>query len=190
MNYQTVFGVVAVVIGLSSFVLYFYNIFYGKIKPHAFSWFIWGLLEAIVFFASISRGGGAGAWATGVTSLLCFTVSLIAFSTKNHHFMRLDWFCLCAAFFGILFWRVTGDPLTAVIIVTITDAIGFVPTFRKSYFAPHEEMVTMYALSAAKLFTALFALESLNLTTTIYPLTGVITNTLFTIMLLMRRRII
>ena len=57
--YQIIIGLVATVIGLAGYVPYFKDIIRREIKPHAFSWLIWGILQSVVFFASTSRGGGA-----------------------------------------------------------------------------------------------------------------------------------
>ena len=68
------------------------------------------------------------------------------------------------------------------------DACGFIPTFRKAFHKPHEETLMEYALSVVKFTIALFALESFNLTTWLYPASLVLTNGLFVAMLLGRRR--
>jgi hypothetical protein len=187
MDYKTILGIAAVVIGFVSYIPYFKDIFYGRTKPHAFSWFAWALLEGIAFFALVSKGAGAGAWVLAMTSILCLGVFLVSLSKGEKNFTLIDKLSLAGAMLGLVLWLTTKNPLTAVVLVSITDFLGFVPTFRKSYYKPHEETATMYAFSVAKMIFVLFALESHNLTTVLYPASLVLTNAVFVVMVLIRR---
>ena len=188
MEYKLVLGIIAIIIGLYSYIPYFRDIFAKKTKPHAFSWFVWGVLTATAFVAQMQKGGGAGAWITGVTAVLCLSVAVIAFFRGEKNITKFDWGCLVAALLGIVLWLITNNPLTAVIIVTITDAIGFAPTFRKAYHKPYEETISTYFLSSLKFAIALFALESYSLTTWLYPASLVLANGVFAVMVLLRRK--
>ena len=79
MNYKIILGAVAVVINFIGYVPYFRDIFRGATKPHVFSWFVWGLVTGIVFFAQLAKGGGAGAWVTGLSSFFCLVIACLAF---------------------------------------------------------------------------------------------------------------
>jgi hypothetical protein len=72
LNYKIVLGVVATIIGFVGYAPYLRNLFLKKTKPHAFSWLVWGILEATAFFAQISKGGGPGAWVTGASAIVVF----------------------------------------------------------------------------------------------------------------------
>ncbi len=91
---------------------------------------------------------------------------------------RLDW----------LPWLMTEDPLYSVIIISLIDVAAFYPTFRKSWHKPDEESLLSYNIASMKLFLSLFALDNFTVTTSLYALTIVITNTAFVIMCVMRRR--
>ena len=58
---KTALGIFAILIGIYSYIPYFRDIFTGRTKPHAFTWFVWFLLTAIAFFAQLAGNGGAGA---------------------------------------------------------------------------------------------------------------------------------
>lgn len=188
MDYKTVLGIIAVAIGFAGFVPYFKDIFDGRSKPHVFSWFVWALLEGTAFFAQLTKGGGAGAWVTGVTAILCFLVFISALFRGEKRITRLDWASLIGALLGMALWAVTKSPLSAVILVSITDVFGFIPTFRKSYRHPYEETAKLYSASILKLIFALFALGSFNLTTALYPASLIITNSAFVTLVLIRRK--
>lgn len=187
-DYKIILALLATLIGLIGYIPYFRDIFKGTTKPHVFSWFIWSLLTGIAFAAQVVEGAGPGAWVTGFTAVVCSAVAVLAFSKGEKEITKSDWVCLVLALLGIALWLVTDNPLTAVIVVTITDALAFIPTFRKTYFKPHEETLTEYALAAVKFFISIIALESLTLSTWLYPASLVIMNGAFVVMALIRRR--
>jgi uncharacterized protein with PQ loop repeat len=187
LEYHVILGIIATVIGLIGYATYFKDIIKKRIKPHAFSWFIWGILQSLVFFAQTSKGAGAGAWAVGAPALLNFIIFVIAIFRGEKEITRLDKASLLLALLGIALWAITTDPLWSVIIATGVDVVGFVPTVRKSYKKPNEEAVTEFALSAISFGISLFALQSVNMTTVLYPASLVVTNTVFVAMVMIRR---
>ena len=187
-DYRVVLGLLAILIGLVSYVPYFRDIFRGTTKPHPFSWFVWGLVTGIAFFAQVIAGGGIGTWATGVTSLACLAISVYGLLRGEKGITVFDWLCFLGALGGIVFWKLTSNPLTAVVVVTVVDALGFFPTFRKAYLRPHEETLLTYVLSIPKWSLGLFALASFNPTTVLFPAAILLMNTCFVGMVLFRRK--
>jgi uncharacterized protein with PQ loop repeat len=187
-EYYTLLGTAAIVVGLSGFIPYLIDIMRGKTKPHAFSWFIWSLAPSVVFFAQTSRGGGAGAWIAAAQAVACLTVFVSALFRGEKEIVPLDMACMVVALFGVGLWAVMNNPLYAVVLITIVDAVGFVPTFRKSRKKPSEETLIMYALNALGFAISLFALQAISLTTVLYPASLVLTNFTFVIMVTTRRR--
>ena len=188
MEYQILLGVIASVIGLVSYVPYFRDMFRGKTKPHPFSWFVWGLLTAIAFFAQYAKDAGAGSWATGITAVACLIIAVCALFYGEKRITPLDWWCFAGALAGALFWAITSNPVAAVIIVTVTDAIAFIPTFRKGYAKPYEETILTFSMSVLKFVFAIFALQSFSVATVLFPASLVLSNGLFVAMILIRRR--
>ncbi|MEK7156569.1 MAG: hypothetical protein AAB790_02060 [Patescibacteria group bacterium] len=187
-DYKVILGILAVVVGLIGYVPYYRDIFRGTTKPHPFSWFAFALLMGITFFAQIFTGAGPGAWVTGVSAVAVFGIAILSILKGHREITTFDWFCFAGALLGIVLWRATDDPLWAVVIVTVTDAIAFAPTYRKAYIEPHEETASLFVFSAAKYFISLFALVSFNLTTALFPVSLVATNAVFAFLILVRRR--
>ncbi len=187
-TYKELLGFIAIAIAFVSYIPYFKDIIEGRTKPHAFSWFIWGLLTGIAFLGQISDKAGPGAWVTGFTALACFSISLFGITKGRKNIVFIDWFSLLGAGIALLFWFMTKGPFISVILITLIDAIGFFPTFRKSFMKPQEETLITYALSGLKFLIALFALENVSLTTSIYPASLVLMNWLFVSMLIVRRK--
>ena len=188
MGYKVALGITATVLGFVGYVPYIRDTLRGKTRPHVFSWFVWGVLEATAFFAQIAGGADAGAWATGASAGVALYIAGIAFSRKDKQIRFLDWIALSGALIGIILWRLAHDPLFAIVCVTLADAFGFIPTFRKSYHKPHEETVTEYVFSTIKWIVAFPALGVFTLTTMLYPASLIITNSAFAVMALWRRK--
>lgn len=188
MNYKIIFSYIAIVISFVGILPYFINIFKGKTKPHAFSWLTWGVAGAIVFFAQIFKHAGPGAWVTGLGTLPCFAIFFIALKKGQRDFSTFDWTSLLVSLLAIILWIFTNDPTLSVILVTLNDAVGFLPSIRKGYRFPFEETASTYGIASIKWIFGIVALQTYSVATWLYPASLIFTNGAFTIMLLVRRR--
>ncbi len=190
MDYKIAFGYIATILAFIGYVPYFRDIIKNQTKPHAFSWLVWGILTGIAFAAQVTENAGAGAWVTGFSSLVCFTIFFLALFKGKRTFSLFDWLCLASACVSMLLWKFTSDPTWSVVLITITDAIGFLPTFRKGYHYPHEETAIMYTFSSVKWIFGIIALNSFSLATWLYPSSLIIMNGAFVVLLLVRRKML
>lgn len=187
-DYKIILGILAVVIGFMGYVPYLRDMLKGATKPHVFSWVVWAILEAIAFAAQISSHAGAGAWVTGASMLVAIFVALYAIQYHRSTIRSIDVVAFCGALIGIVLWKLTSNPLAAVILVTASDALAFAPTFRKSYYEPNTETLFEYGMASLKFIVALFALQSFVLTNWLYPASLILTNGAFVVMSLVRRK--
>lgn len=185
-----ILGGLATLIAFVSYIPYIWTTLKGTTKPHGFMWFIFGLLMAIGFAAQISDHAGPGAWMNGFSAIVCFFIAFLAFFKGTYQATRTDWMAFLGALAAIPVWLATDDPLYAVILITVIDALGFYPTFRKTYFAPHDELLFTYNLSVIKLVISLLAIENVTIVTTLYPASLVFMNGLFVIVILIRRKVV
>lgn len=189
MDIKLVLGILAVIIGLAGYVFYIRGIIQGKVKPHAFTWTVWGLLTGIAFVAQVVEEGGPGAWVTGVTAVMSFIFAAVGLEkTSRQYISRSDWLFFVSAIIAIPVWYLTGNPLWSVIIVTIIDALAFVPTFRKAYHYPQTENTWTYFLSGTKFIFGVAALESLTIVTALYPISLILANGIFVAMVIWRKK--
>ena len=187
-DYQTILGVMAVVVGIIGYVPYYRDVLRGATKPHPFSWIGFALLLGITFFAQVATGAGPGAWVNGISALGVLGIAILALAKGERDITAFDWICFGGALLGIVLWRVTDSPLAAVVIVTVTDMIAFAPTYRKAYAKPNEETASLFVLASVKYLISLFALTSLSLTTLLFPVSLIISNSALVWMLWFRRR--
>jgi hypothetical protein len=166
---KTLLGILTIIIGILSYILYFFGIFEGKTKPDPYSWLIWGVLATIAFFAQSASGGGPGAWATALTAAVCLIIAMISYARYEGKIKKVDIVSLVGALLAIIAWRLTEDPLWAVVMAIVIGGIGFIPTFQKIFRKPREETATTYLLNGIKFGVALLALGSLTPVTWLYP---------------------
>jgi hypothetical protein len=176
---------------LASYSIYMFSIYKGRTKPHPFSWFIWGLLTAIGFFAQISDGGGIGTIITGLSAIISFGIALIGYlKRQNIVITPSDKCAFILALSAVPLWYLTGNALWSVILITIIDCAGFYPTYRKSWQFPQQESSLSYALGGLKHIFTILALENISIITTLFPFSLVLTNFGLIIVIYLRQKII
>ena len=170
MLYKELLSAVAIVLTLIAFIPYIRSILHGTTRPHVFSWLIWGITTFVVFIAQLEDRGGVGAWPIGVSGTITLLIALLAYVKRAELTITgTDWLFFLAALSSLPFWYVTSDPLWAVVILTSVDVLGFGPTVRKVYRAPHSESLLFYALFAVRNLLVILALENVSLTTVLFP---------------------
>lgn len=188
MGVKEIAGLTASVIGLASYVPYFRDIFLNKTKPHLFSWFVWGIISGTAFFLQREAGSGPGTWAIGLSSVACFSITILAFFRRGFKAALFDWLALLGALSGIILWQLIDNQLLAIILISLADFLAFTPSFKKAYYKPEEETLSTWIVSALKFALILLATETYSYLTIIYPLSLVLSNGSFSVMLFIRRR--
>lgn len=173
---------------LAGYFFYFRDIFRGKTKPHAYSWLVWALLTAIAFAGQLHDKGGPGAYVTGVTAAISFIIFFLSIKRGEKSVTRSDRINLAAALLAIIPWLLIGDPVISVILISIIDFLGFLPTIRKSWHKPREETLIHYVFAGLKFILAIIALDHYTIATWFYPASLVAANLFFVTMLIVRRR--
>ena len=160
----------AIALTFAAFFPYIRSIAKQQIKPHVFSWVIWGSTTFIVFLAQLDDGGGVGAWPIGVSGIITIYVAILAYIKKSDiSITRMDWCFFLSAMASLPFWYFTADPLWAVIILTVVDVLGFGPTLRKAYSHPFDENITFFFLFMTRNLVVITALEHYSITTVLFP---------------------
>lgn len=189
MTFQQLASLAAIAITFFAYAPYIVSIRSGRTRPHVFSWVIWTLTTSVVFLAQVSAAGGVGAWPTGVSALVTLYVAWLAWTHKGDlGISRSDCCFLAAALSSLPVWYFTADPLWSVLILSLVDALGFGPTLRKAWWRPHEESGVFFLLFALRSALSIVALESINLTTVLFPLELLVCCTAVSLLLWWRRR--
>lgn len=191
MFYKETFSLIAIAITLAAFIPYIREIFRGTIRPHIFSWVIWGVTTLLIFLAQLEDNGGAGTWPIGVSASITIFIAYLAYVKRaDVTITRADWLFFIVALLSLPLWYWTADPLWAVILLTAIDVAGFGPTVRKAYQFPYSESLLFFALFTLRNALVMLALENLTLTTLLFPAVMLILCILMMAMIAYRRRVL
>lgn len=191
MSSKELLSTVSILLTFIAFAPYIHSILNNEVKPHVFSWVIWGTTTLIVFFAQMNDNAGAGSWPIGISALITLYVAYLAFLRKSDSSItKVDWWFLGTALSSLPLWYLTSDPLSAVIILTTVDSIGLGPTLRKAYTYPFEEQRLFFALIAIRNCIAILALEHFSTTTVLFPAAIAINCVILFIVITYRRRVL
>jgi hypothetical protein len=188
MDYKTLLSVLSILIQIAGFLIYFWGIYKGKTKPHAFTWLVWAILSAIGFFAVLTSQGYTVAWVLGINIIGNCITSYIGFYQKRVIYDFYDWMALLGALVGIVLWQITHIPLYAVILISLSDILGMVPTIRKAYVLPFEENIESFAIGIMFYVLAISALTSFDITNWLYPVVIIFTDLLLVFIIFIRRK--
>tara|TARA_R110002074_G_scaffold145034_2_gene293539 strand:+ start:176242 stop:176850 length:609 start_codon:yes stop_codon:yes gene_type:complete len=184
-------SLLAIALTFVAFVPYIRSILNRQTRPHVFSWCIWSTTTLIIFFAQLDDGAGVGAWPTAVSACITGFVAYLAYKNKaDASITKIDVLFFLAALSSLPFWYLSSNPLSAVIILTIIDTLGFAPTFRKTYVRPFEEGRSFFALIAIRNAVAIMALEHFSTTTVLFPAVIACSCLLLLVLIAYRRRIL
>lgn len=189
MLYKEILSAIAITLTFVAFYPYLCSIMQGTTKPHVFSWVIWGSTTLVVFLAQLQAGGGVGAWPIGVSGVITALIATVAYVKRaDITITRIDWLFFSAAMSSLPLWYATSDPTWAVVVLTAVDLLGFGPTIRKSYVAPHSESLAFFGFFAARNTIVVIALENYSVATVLFPAVIAVACVLLMLLIVYRRR--
>ena len=180
---KEIIAIIAAILAIAGNVPYVRDVLKGRVKPHAYTWFVWTLVSAIVFFGQLAKGAGVGAIPTAASEIFTLIIFLLSLKYGFKGIKKIDTFFLVLALAGIIPWVLTSDPTVSVIIAVAIDVIAFIPTIRKTWIAPKTETPILYVMNVSRHILALFSMEAYNIATTLHSIAMIITNTIMTIII-------
>ena len=188
MPYKEILSGVAIGLTLMAFVPYIRAILGGTVKPHVFSWVIWG---ATTFLAQFEDKGGVGAWPIGVSGSITIFIAFLAYLKRaDVTITKTDWLFFVSALSSLPLWYLTSDPLWAVVLLTTVDVIGFGPTIRKAYHFPYSESLLFFGLFTVRNLLVMMAFENYSVTTLLFPAVIAVVCLVLMGMIAYRRRVL
>ena len=186
MTVKLCLGILSIGFALVAYYCYFREIARGTIKPHAFSWLVWGLLSGTGFLAQVSAQAGVGAWATGFTSIMSLTICCFALKIGTTRPTRFDWTLLGIALMSLLLLFIVRSEEAALTLTLVALVAGFAMNIRKAYKRPQEENATAFWLNTLKFIPAILALSHFTFLTVAYPLVAALGNAAIALVVCLR----
>lgn len=181
------FAAIAAILAIVGNIPYIVDIFKGRVQPHAYTWFVWTLVTAIVFFGQVAKGAGIGALPTAASGFFTLLIFLLSLKNGFKHITRIDTVFLVLALAGIVPWVITNDPTFSVVIAVAIDLTAFIPTLRKTWLNPSTESPLLYGSNVLRHILALLSMQTYNVATTLHSIAMLITNTAMTILLVITK---
>jgi hypothetical protein len=156
MEWREVVAVVAALIALGGAVPYVIDTLRGRTRPNRATWTVYAVVGSLAVASSYAAGGRWSllvgvAYAIGPVAIL-----LASIRHGEGGWQPLDRACLGLAALGLAGWAVSGDPRVGVVLHTLADAAGTVPTWRKAWRDPaHENRAAWTAYAVAALLNIL-----------------------------------
>ena len=190
MDIKLIIGILATIIGISAFLPYIKDTLLKKTKPHSFTWLIWLLTQGIAVTALWIGGGGIGAVTLTVGTVFVGMVFLLSLRHGTKDITRGDTVVLITALLAIVVWWQLDNPVLSVVMVSIIDVLGFIPSYRKSYKDPWSETTRAWILYIVANVLAIFALREYNTLTLTYIGSIAVAEMLLLIIIYTRRPIV
>ena len=188
-EFKNFLGIAATILVFIGYIPYLRDIVRGKTKPHIYSWFLWGFVTLIAFALQFNAGAGSGSFVTLAAAIMCLAVIGLGFVYKSGvKIVLIDTVFLILAIVALVLWLVAKQPVLSIILTTLVDLFGFAPTIRKSWNEPFTETLSFYYLNTFRFGLALMALQKYSIVTALYPISWLVVNGLFAMMLVARRR--
>jgi hypothetical protein len=185
---KLIFAVMATVAMLAGYYPYLKDLFARKTQPHLYTWLIWAITASIATAGVIVGGGNLGAIPMVIGTALVVFVCLLSFKYGSKNITKSDTLTLIAALIAVLVWVQLDNPLLAVVLATVIDGFGYIPTYRKSYQEPWSETTFFWIAMSANSFLAIAALENYSLLTSLYLFVLGVANFGLFVLLIHRRK--
>lgn len=189
-DYKIISSILWIMITCIWYYYYIKEIYKWENKPHLYSWIIWAMGLLIWFFIQIFHNWWYWSFVTLIEAFFCISIALIAIKKWEKNITIWDKLSLLGAFISIFFWLILKQPIISVILIILIDFFWFLPTFRKSYWKPFEESISVFTAWAILFTLAIIWLKEYTFLTYAYLLTIVILDSILVIMILIRRKLI
>ena len=185
---KEIVGTIAVLLTFVGYVPYVRDTIRGKTKPHIYSWLLWGFVTISAWGLQISDKAGPGSWVTLAAALVCFVIFFFGLRQGQKDITKSDTIFFALALVALITWLFARQPVLSVVLLSLTDILGFIPTLRKSWNKPYTETLFSYGLNTLRFALSIYALQRYTIITSLYPLTWVVANGLFSLTLVIRRK--
>lgn len=178
---KLIFAIITIIITVIAYIPYFRDIFRRQTKPHLYTWLIWAITQGTASFASLYGGGKFGAISLFAGATIVFIIFLLSFKYGTKNITKSDTFVLILALLAIVIWWQLKNPLISVIMVSLIDGLGYIPTIRKTLKDPLSETTLFWLLMALGCITIILSSAQYNLLTITYPAVLAVANTIMLI---------
>jgi len=164
-----IFSYLSIVLDLAANIPYVVKVIKKDIRPHAFTWLIWTILTAIIAIIQLNEGAGGGAWLLINTTLFNTVITFYAFKGGVKYADKKDYIVLIFCLLCIPLYFYFDLPFYAALVITLIDALSFIPTIRKAVKDPHGDSAMFQGLQAFAYTSSILAMDKYSIETCLFP---------------------
>ncbi len=181
-------------IWLALVVTAFGNYFYirdtlrGQTQPNRVTFFLWGAVPLVTYFAQRSEGAGVQIYYTLIIALMPLLIFASSFVDKKAYWKitKFDLACGALSVVALVFLLITGKGIPALILSLVADFFAALPTIIKSYKHPESETPIAYMFEVIGSIVVLLTIQVWIFVDYIFPAYILFMCVLFTTILLIR----
>lgn len=177
-NIQVYIGYAAGLLSIFPYALLIISMKKGVTKPNLAGWVLYTVAMIMIVASSIALNAWQAIWLAVAYVIGQFLVIGISFKTGYFAFSRFDYWCLSISFLSLIFWMYTQNPLFALVLNVLVDALGTFAIATKLYLNPGTEDTKAWTLSFFIAVLNMFAVASFDISNALYPMYLVFANAL------------
>ena len=177
-NIQTYIGYAAGIFGLIPFVMIAISMKKGETKPNLAGWIIYTVAMAMIVLSSIVIGAWQAVWLAMAYIVGQSLVISLSFRTGYFAFSRFDYIALSISFLSVVLWISTNDPIYALVLNVLVDAMGTFAILHKLYLHSGTESTKAWTMASFVALLNIFAITSFDVSHALYPIYLVFANAL------------
>ena len=135
-----------------------------------------------------AQGNTVSIWLSGVFTLSSLVVFLLSLKFGMGGWEKKDIICLLIAITGIIFWKLTQNPIYALFFSLGADLAGQAPMLIKTFRYPKTEVWTFYTIGIVASVLNILAIQKFTIQEFAFPVYIILVNAL-TILLILRNNI-
>lgn len=149
MDLRAVIGIGAGLLQIASNIPYIRDMLRGTTRPSVVSYIIWFTLSVIAVAAQWSAGASWSILILLAVVINTFIILVLALRGYGYRkYTSLDWICFALGIVAIVLWKVTSNPMTALITTLGAIILAVIPTIRKTYREPQTEHAISWLIAA------------------------------------------
>lgn len=150
------------ILSVISPIFYSKSIFARKSKPHKVTRLIVWLASVSGMLAVIHSNNGAGKIFAAIFLARATYLLILASMYGVGGASKLDKSCLAIGIVALLMYAVTRNGLLAITFGVLSDLIGYIPTFVKTWHEPTSESPTFFAIEGLASLLGVLAIRQLR----------------------------
>ena len=176
------------ILSLMSPISYTKSILAGKAKPHKITRLVVWLASIAGLLGVLKSDSASGIIFAGIFFARATYLLFMALKFGTGGASKLDKYCLIIAALALLAYVITGNGLLAICFGILSDLIGYIPTFVKTWHKPSSEDPIFFIIESIASLFAVFAIWELRVDI-IFPVYFLVSG-LFVTLLIYRKRLL